>query len=1014
MGKKPQNIKQQKHISLGVLAHVDAGKTTLSEGLLFKCGRIRRIGRVDHKDAYLDTYELERERGITIFSKQAVFSMGDMEVTLLDTPGHVDFSAEMERTLQVLDYAILVINGADGVQGHTQTLWRLLTQYKIPTFLFVNKMDQEGTDREALLEELKKKLSGNCVDFSGELECSGAEEAGKKEAPVDNSGESPVAEGTQLKDDASGAEKAHMSEEKNDSDEINGTDDFLENIAMCDEELLETFLETGTIRKKDAAKLILERKLFPCFFGSALKMEGVDAFIHGMESYMETPVYPDRFGAKVFKIARDDQGNRLTYIKITGGSLKVKETLTNAGGKGIPEDERWEEKIDQIRIYSGAKFDMIKEAEAGTVCAVTGLTRTYPGEGLGAEAESSMPVLEPVLNYQIILPEGCDAHKMLKSLKELEEEEPQLHIMWDKQLGEIHAMIMGEVQIEILKHLIWDRFHVAVEFGTGNIVYKETIAAPVEGVGHFEPLRHYAEVHLLLEPGERGSGLQFFTAASEDQLDRNWQRLILTHLEEKEHLGVLTGSPITDMQITLLTGRAHQKHTEGGDFRQATYRAVRQGLKKAQTVLLEPYYSFRLELPAENVGKAMTDIQRMQGSFQGPETEGEMAVITGSASVAKMRDYQSQVISYTRGRGRFTCTLKGYEPCQDQETIAEEIGYDSERDLDNPTGSVFCAHGAGFVVPWYEVEEYMHLEGTEIQEWDDVYDDSEEGVGNGAGSASAGQGRGSDSTISGIGNKSRGKYTSMYGSYEEEKELKAIFEKTFGPVKSKKYNNNSRSFGNLESSSFSDYAGSSAGSPAGSSGIGLPEKSGHGAWKNSSPAIHRDDYLLVDGCNIIFAWEDLRDLAQADFHAAQSKLMDILSDYQGIKGCILILVFDAYRVEGHPEETFRYHNIHVVYTKEAETADQYIERTVHKIGRKHNVTVATSDGLEQIIIMGQGAARISARGFKEEIESAKKQLREDWSERRDNTKNYLFDNMTPELRSHMEDIRLGRKKKEEI
>lgn len=1014
MGKKPQNIKEQKHISLGVLAHVDAGKTTLSEGLLFKCGRIRKIGRVDHKDAYLDTYELERERGITIFSKQAVFSMGDMEVTLLDTPGHVDFSAEMERTLQVLDYAILVINGADGVQGHTQTLWRLLTQYKIPTFLFVNKMDQEGTDKEALLEELKKKLSGNCVDFSGELECSGAEDAGKKDSAVDNSGKSPAADGMQPKDNTSGAEKAHMSGNQNDSDEINGTDDFLENIAMCDEELLETFLETGTIQKKDAAQLILERKLFPCFFGSALKMEGVDAFIHGMETYMATPAYPSEFGAKVFKIARDDQGNRLTYMKITGGSLKVKETLTNAGRKGIPEDEIWEEKIDQIRIYSGAKFDMIKEAEAGTVCAVTGLTETYPGEGLGAEAESSMPVLEPVLNYQIILPEGCDAHKMLKSLKELEEEEPQLHIMWDEQLGEIHAMLMGEVQIEILKHLIWDRFRVAVEFGTGNIVYKETIAAPVEGVGHFEPLRHYAEVHLLLEPGERGSGLQFFTAASEDQLDRNWQRLILTHLEEKEHLGVLTGSPITDMQITLLTGRAHQKHTEGGDFRQATYRAVRQGLKKAQTVLLEPYYSFRLELPAENVGRAMTDIQRMQGNFQGPETEGEMAVITGSAPVAKMRDYQSQVISYTRGRGHLTCTLKGYEPCQDQETIAEEIGYDSERDLDNPTGSVFCAHGAGFAVPWYEVEEYMHLEGAEIQDWDDIYDDPEDAE-NGAGSTAAGQsrsgqGRSSDSTVYGTGSKSRRKYTSMYGSYEEEKELKAIFEKTFGSVKSKKYNNNSRSFGNLESSSFFDHAGSSTGS----SGTSLPAKSSQGAWKNSSPAIHRDDYLLVDGCNIIFAWEDLRDLAQADFHAAQSKLMDILSDYQGIKGCILILVFDAYRVEGHPEETFQYHNIHVVYTKEAETADQYIERTVHKIGRKHNVTVATSDGLEQIIIMGQGAARISARGFKDEIESAKKQLREDWSERRDNTKNYLFDNMTPELRSHMEDIRLGRKKKEEI
>lgn len=982
MGEKPQKIQEQKHISLGVLAHVDAGKTTLSEGLLFKCGRIRKIGRVDHKDAYLDTYELERERGITIFSKQAVFSMGDMEVTLLDTPGHVDFSAEMERTLQVLDYAILVINGADGVQGHTQTLWRLLNQYQIPTFLFVNKMDQDGTNRESLLEELKKKLSENCVDFRGELDCCGAEEDSDIKGTVDKAGE------------------------------VHGTDEFLENIAVCEEALMEQFLDTGIIVKKDVARLILERKLFPCFFGSALKMEGVDAFIRGMETYMAAPVYPSEFGAKVFKIARDDQGNRLTYMKITGGSLKVKETLTNAGRKGIPDEEIWEEKVDQIRIYSGAKFEMLKEAEAGTVCAVTGLTETYPGEGLGGERESVMPVLEPVLNYQIILPEGCDAHKMLKSLKELEEEEPQLHIMWDEQLGEIHAMLMGEVQIEILKHLIWERFHVAVEFGTGNIVYKETIAAPVEGVGHFEPLRHYAEVHLLLEPGERGSGLQFFTAASEDQLDRNWQRLILTHLEEKEHLGVLTGSPITDMQITLLTGRAHQKHTEGGDFRQATYRAVRQGLKKAKTVLLEPYYSFRLELPAENVGRAMTDIQRMQGSFQGPETEGELAVITGSAPVAKMRDYQSQVISYTRGKGHLTCTLKGYEPCQDQEQIAQEIGYDSERDLDNPTGSVFCAHGAGFVVPWYEVEEYMHLDGAEIQGWDDGYDDSDDsstGTAGASGRGYSGQGKDTYSTSYGTGNNSRGKYTSMYGSYEEEKELKAIFEKTFGPVKSKKYNSNSRSFGNLESgSSFSGNSGKRSQSSE------LPGKTSQGAWRNSNPAIHRDDYLLVDGCNIIFAWEDLRDLAQADFHAAQTRLMDILSDYQGIKGCILILVFDAYRVEGHPEETFQYHNIHVVYTREAETADQYIERTVHKIGRKHNVTVATSDGLEQIIIMGQGAARISARGFKEEIASAKQQMREEWQEHRDSSKTYLFDSMTPELKSHMEDIRLGRKKKEEL
>ena len=979
MGEKPQKIQEQKQISLGVLAHVDAGKTTLSEGLLFKCGRIRKIGRVDHKDAYLDTYELERERGITIFSKQAVFSMGAFNVTLLDTPGHVDFSAEMERTLQVLDYAILVINGADGVQGHTQTLWRLLNQYQIPTFLFVNKMDQDGTNRESLLEELKKKLSENCVDFRGELDCCGAEEDSDIKGTVDKAGE------------------------------VHGTDEFLENIAVCEEALMEQFLDTGIIVKKDVARLILQRKLFPCFFCSALKMEGVDAFIRGMETYMAAPVYPSEFGAKVFKIARDDQGNRLTYMKITGGSLKVKETLTNAGRKGIPDEEIWEEKVDQIRIYSGAKFEMLKEAEAGTVCAVTGFTETYPGEGLGVERESVMPVLEPVLNYQIILPEGYDAHKMLKSLKELEEEEPQLHIMWDEQLGEIHAMLMGEVQIEILKHLIWERFHVAVEFGTGNIVYKETIAAPVEGVGHFEPLRHYAEVHLLLEPGERGSGLQFFTAASEDQLDRNWQRLILTHLEEKEHLGVLTGSPITDMQITLLTGRAHQKHTEGGDFRQATYRAVRQGLKKAKTVLLEPYYSFRLELPAENVGRAMTDIQRMQGSFQGPETEGELAVITGSAPVAKMRDYQSQVISYTRGKGHLSCTLKGYEPCQDQEQIAQEIGYDSERDLDNPTGSVFCAHGAGFVVPWYEVEEYMHLDGAEIQDWDDAYEESGDSSTGASGRGYSGQGKDTYSTSYGTENNSRGKYTSMYGSYEEEKELKAIFEKTFGPVKSKKYNSNSRSFGNLESgSSFSGNSGKRSQSSE------LPGKTSQGAWRNSNPAIHRDDYLLVDGCNIIFAWEDLRDLAQADFHAAQTRLMDILSDYQGIKGCILILVFDAYRVEGHPEETFQYHNIHVVYTREAETADQYIERTVHKIGRKHNVTVATSDGLEQIIIMGQGAARISARGFKEEIASAKQQMREEWQEHRDSSKTYLFDSMTPELKSHMEDIRLGRKKKEEL
>ena len=974
MGEKPQNIKHR-HISLGVLAHVDAGKTTLSEGLLFKCGRIRKIGRVDHKDAYLDTYELERERGITIFSKQAVFSMGDMEVTLLDTPGHVDFSAEMERTLQVLDYAILVINGADGVQGHTQTLWRLLTQYKIPTFLFVNKMDQEGTDRERLLEELKKKLSGCCVDFSGELECSGAEAAGKKENPVDNSGKSPSAEGMQLKDNASEAEKENISGTQGASDKINGTDDFLENIAMCEENLLESFLETGTIAKKDVAELILERKLFPCFFGSALKMEGVDAFIHGMETYMAVPSYPAEFGARIFKIARDEQGNRLTYMKITGGSLKVKETLTNAGRNGIPAEEIWDEKADQIRIYSGAKFEMLKEAEAGTVCAVTGLTKTYPGEGLGIEADSAMPVLEPVLNYQIILPEGCDAHRMLKSLKELEEEEPQLHILWDSQFSEIHAQLMGEVQIEILKKLIWDRFHVAVEFGAGSIVYKETVAEPVEGVGHFEPLRHYAEVHLLIEPGEPGSGCQFFTACSEDVLARNWQRLILTHLEEKEHIGVLTGSPLTDVQITILTGRAHAKHTEGGDFRQATYRAVRQGLRKARNILLEPYYEFRLEVPAEMIGRAMADVQKMQGTFDAPEVEGKTAILKGTAAVAQMRDYQKEVVSYTHGTGKLFCSLKGYAPCKNQDEVVQNIGYDPEADLENPTGSVFCAHGAGFVVPWDQVEAYMHLQsGVDMDELDSEswYEDVESAQNLGTAVDNANISR----NISG----KNGKF-SYSGSYEEAEELQAIFERTFGPMKRDR--------------------------------TAFQKKTVH----SSTPAIRyragkprQEEYLLVDGYNIIFSWEELNELAKENIHAACDKLMDILSNYQGYRKCTLILVFDAYKVEGHAEEVIPYHNIYVVYTKEAETADQYIEKTVHRIGRQYQVTVATSDGLEQVIIMGQGAHRISARGLKKEIEDTEKTAREEWHQRRQSSKTYLFDHMSEEMQEQMEKIRLGENK----
>lgn len=913
-----------KHICLGILAHVDAGKTTLSEGLLYLCGKIRKMGRVDHGDAFLDNFELERERGITIFSKQAALDVGDRRITLLDTPGHVDFSAEMERTLQVLDYAILVINGADGVQSHTMTLWRLLARYRIPVFLFVNKMDQEGTDRSALLCDLKKHLDENCVDF----------DAGQDQ-------------------------------------EI-----FWENLAMCSESLLEKYLETGTMEDEEIGRLIMERRVFPCYFGSALKMTGVEEFLQGLRQYMAVPVYPQDFGAKVYKIARDEQGNRLTYLKITGGSLRVKTLLTNqkAGGCSVRpghEEEIWEEKADQIRIYSGAKYETVPEAEAGTVCAVTGLTRTYPGQGLGIETESDMPVLEPVLNYQIQLPPDCDVHQMLLKLRQLEEEEPQLHIVWDERLGEIHAQLMGEVQIEILKSLIWERFRVAVEFGTGNIVYKETIAGPVKGVGHFEPLRHYAEVHLLLEPGEPGSGLQFFTSCSEDVLDRNWQRLILTHLEEKEHRGVLTGSSITDMQITLLTGRAHQKHTEGGDFRQATYRAVRQGLKKAKSILLEPYYEFRLEVPGEMIGRAMADIPKMQGTFGTPRLEGDMSVLTGTAPVEQMRDYQKQVVSYTRGQGRLFCSLKGYAPCRNQEDVIERMGYDSERDTENPTGSVFCAHGAGFVVPWDMVEEYMHVDSKA-----DVPDVWEEDLEDASSMAVAPQ----NARTSCL-NKSSG----YSGSYEDEKELQAIFERTFGPVK-------------RERNAFQKRA--------------VHAPSDHG--RHRPRPEKQEEYLLVDGYNIVFAWEELKELAEADIHVACDKLMDILSNYQGYKKCTLILVFDAYKVEGHAEEIIPYHNIYVVYTKEAETADQYIEKTVHRIGRQYQVTVATSDRLEQVIILGQGANRISARGLKEEIEETMKSLRQEWREQRQTSRNYLFDQIDEDLARDMEAVRLGRKKLEDL
>ena len=925
-----------KKLVIGILAHVDAGKTTLSEELLYLCGEIRKIGRVDHGDAFLDTYELEKERGITIFSKQALLKTENMEVTLLDTPGHVDFSAEMERTLQVLDYAILVINGMDGVQSHTMTLWRLLERYQIPTFLFVNKMDQQGTDHDALLNDLKQHLHENCVDFG------------------------------RTQDTDYGMYEL--------------TPEQLENIAVCEEDILETYLETGIVEDRDIARLIVQRKIFPCYFGSALKEKGVKDFWNGVQKYTAEPKRPTEFGAKVFKIARDEQGNRLTYMKITGGSLKVKTLLSsNSNGQSLPgrkaEEAAWEEKADQIRLYSGAKYELTSEAEAGTVCAVTGLTRTYPGEGLGIEQESELPILEPVLNYQIILPDDCDPHQMLQKMRQLEEEEPQLHILWDSQFSEIHAQLMGEVQIEILKKLIWDRFHVDVEFGAGSIVYKETVAEPVEGVGHFEPLRHYAEAHLLIEPGEPGSGCQFFTACSEDVLARNWQRLILTHLEEKEHIGVLTGSPLTDVQITILTGRAHAKHTEGGDFRQATYRAVRQGLRKARNILLEPYYEFRLEVPAEMIGRAMSDVQKMQGTFDAPEVEGETAILKGTAAVAQMRDYQKEVVSYTHGTGKLFCSLKGYAPCKNQDEVVQNIGYDPEADLENPTGSVFCAHGAGFVVPWDQVEAYMHLQsGVDMDELDSEswYEDVESAQNPGTAVDNA--------NISGNISGKNGKF-SYSGSYEEEEELQAIFERTFGPMK-------------RDRTAFQKKTVHSS-TPATRYRAGKPRQ---------------EEYLLVDGYNIIFSWEELNELAKENIHAACDKLMDILSNYQGYRKCTLILVFDAYKVEGHVEEIITYHNIYVVYTKEAETADQYIEKTVHRIGRQYQVTVATSDGLEQVIIMGQGAHRISAQGLKKEIEDTEKTAREEWHQRRQSSKTYLFDHMSEEMQEQMEKIRLGENK----
>lgn len=889
-----------KRLVVGILAHVDAGKTTLSEGFLYAAGAIRKLGRVDNKDTFLDNFELEKARGITIFSKQAQLKLNDCEITLLDTPGHVDFSAEMERTLQVLDYAILVISGADGVQGHTQTLWRLLKQYQIPVFLFVNKMDQPGTDRESLMRELKLRLDSACVDFSA-------------------------------KDD--------------------NYEEFLENVAVCDENVLEKYFENGEVSQEDIQFMIAERKIFPCFFGSALKFTGVKEFLAAVCEYTLENEYPGEFGARVFKIARDEQGNRLTYLKVTGGSLKPKEIISNSES-GVGE-EKWAEKVNQLRVYSGEKFTALNEAHAGMVCAVTGLTRTYPGQGLGIEAETILPLLEPVLTYALILPPECDTAVVLPKLKQLEEEEPLLHITWNEKTQQIQVQVMGEVQTEILKSLIRERFGITVEFGTGNIVYKETIRSTVEGVGHFEPLRHYAEVHLLMEPLERGSGLVIEADCKEDVLDKNWQRLILTHLYEKEHVGVLTGSAVTDMKITLCTGRAHLKHTEGGDFRQATYRAVRQGLMQAESVLLEPYYEYRLEIPETTVGRAMTDIEKMCGTFSITNEEqtvqdidgGRMTVLTGEVPVAAMKDYYKEVISYTRGQGRLFCNLKGYEECHNADEVIEAVGYEAERDLDNPADSVFCAHGAGFNVSWDKVSEYMHLES--------ILNRKEEVQEKLSPQASA-------RTVS----------EEWIGVDEVDEILRQTY------YANKKDKNAPRKGVKLKRR------------PVPAAG-----RSTSATVRSYTPVERKKKYLLVDGYNIVYAWKELSELAAVNLDSARGRLLDILCNYQGMSDCELIAVFDAYRVKGHDTEIMDYHNIHVVFTKEAETADAYIEKFAHENGRKYDVTVATSDGLEQIIIRGQGCRLISAREFEEEINSKQKLLREEYLEKQPQNKLRLEDTL---------------------
>ena len=851
------------NLVLGLLAHVDAGKTTLAESILYVTGGIRGVGRVDHGDAFLDTHELEKSRGITIFAKQAQVTLGEgareRSVTLLDTPGHVDFSAETERTLGVLDAAILLVSSADGVTGHVKTLWTLLKRHKVPTIIFVNKMDQAGADKDRVLRELQEKLSEECIDFT----------------------------------------------------KVN--EEFYDAVSMCEEGAMEEYLENGEVCVKTISSLVATRKVFPCFFGSALKIEGVKELLEGVNTYLPGKEYPEEFGARVYKISRDENGNRLTHIKVTGGALRVKEIVEG-------------EKADQLRIYSGAGFSLSQEVTAGGICAVTGLSSTYAGQGIGSCQDNLPPILVPVLNYRIIFPEGTDLHKAMKGLNGLEEELPELSLMWDEKNSEIGACVMGEVQLEILRCLILKRLGLEVTFGEGRIVYKETITSPVIGIGHFEPLRHYAEVQLLLEPGEEGSGLVFETNCRTEVLATNWQRLILTHLEEKKHLGVLTGSEITDMRITLIAGRAHQKHTEGGDFRQATYRAVRQGLMMAENRLLEPYYEYTLEIPAGNVGRAMTDIQRMSGEFSEPDMIGEMAILTGICPVSTMNNYAAEVMAYTGGKGHLTCNFKCYKPCHNEEEILEATTYDSDADLDNPTGSVFCAHGAGYVVPWYEVHEHAHVEYAVDMEEEEP----------------------KETTV----RMPSGRPVSSSERIISREEIEEIFQRTYGN-KAKDKNPWNR--------------------PAART-VTAPKEVVYKPGK----AVQRDKYLLVDGYNIIFAWDELNELSKVNIDGARGKLLDMLSNYQGYMGMTLIVVFDAYKVKGNPGSVSMYHNIHVVYTKEAETADAYIEKTVHRIAKDNDVTVATSDALEQMIIWGAGARRLSAPGLLEEIKRMEAEITDGW------------------------------------